>query len=95
MTLPMIKDIPISNRAQRKQLYIMKLRACHQIFSFKDAKVNTELKDKKRETLLEIVDYLDADPSFYEKEILSEAFKMINVNLFRTLGNSHSPSSKT
>jgi serine/threonine-protein phosphatase 2A regulatory subunit B' len=85
----------MSNRLQRKQLYIMKLKACHRIFSFKDAKVETELKDKKRETLLEIVDYLDVDPTFFEKEILAEAFKMISVNLFRTLGSSHTPSTKT
>ena len=40
-------------------LYLAKLKACHQIADFSDAKNDLELKDNKKETLIEIIDLLD------------------------------------
>ena len=40
-------------------LYLAKLKACHTIADFSDAKKDVELKENKKETLIEIIDLLD------------------------------------
>ena len=40
-------------------LYLAKLKACHTIADFSDSKKDLELKDNKKETLIEIIDLLD------------------------------------
>ena len=40
-------------------LYLAKLKACHTIADFTDSKKDLELKDNKKETLIEIIDLLD------------------------------------
>ena len=40
-------------------LYLAKLLACHKIADFSEADKDTELKDAKKECLIEIIDILD------------------------------------
>ena len=71
-------------------LYLAKLKACHTCADFSDSKKDIELKENKKETLIEIIDLLDeseaADYLINEK-VLAAAFQMISVNLFRTFAN--------
>lgn len=90
-TLPKFKDVP---QNQRSELFRAKLRLCRQTFNFKDAKEDVELKDLKRNTLLELVDYLNANEEMYSKQNLSELMKTVSSNIFRALGRG-SPLQKT
>ena len=40
-------------------MYLAKLKACHRIADFSDAKKDVELKEQKKECLIEIIDVLD------------------------------------
>jgi hypothetical protein len=42
-----------------KVLYIAKLKACHKIADFSEAKNDVEWKEQKKETLIEIIDILN------------------------------------
>ena len=79
-------------------LYLAKLKACHQIADFSDAKKDLELKDNKKETLIEIIDLLDeqeAPDTVINEKVLAAAFKMISENLFRTFANKSKSKRKT
>ena len=82
-TLPKFKDVPTGSRIE---LFKAKLKACHVIWNFKDEKADTELKEQKKNTLLELVDYLNADSDVYCKDVLTALMKCVDANLFRTLG---------
>lgn len=61
-------------------LYIAKLRACHEIADFSEVKKDTELKETKKECLIELIDILDdndAPDTIINQKVLSEAFSMI------------------
>ena len=71
-------------------LYLAKLKACHTIADFSDSKKDVELKESKKETLIEIIDLLDeqeAPDYVINEKILEASFKMISMNLFRTFAN--------
>jgi serine/threonine-protein phosphatase 2A regulatory subunit B' len=61
-TLPKFKDVPAG---QRIELFKAKLLACCVICNFKDEKADIEIKEMKKNTLLELVDYLNADSTVY------------------------------
>mmetsp|Transcript_1213 Transcript_1213/g.1096 ORF Transcript_1213/g.1096 Transcript_1213/m.1096 type:complete len:143 (-) Transcript_1213:1031-1459(-) len=82
-TLPKFKDVPSSHRIE---LFKAKLKACCVICNFKDEKADVELKEKKKNTLLELVDYLNADNSVFCLDVLKALMVTVNANLFRTLG---------
>ena len=71
-------------------LYLAKLKACHRIADFSDAKKDTELKEAKKECLIEIIDVLDepeAADYIIKERVLEAAMDMISANLFRTFAN--------
>lgn len=71
-------------------LYIAKLRACNEIADFSDVKRDVDFKEAKKECLIELIDILednDAPDTVINEKVLNEAFKMIQVNLFRTFTN--------
>ena len=61
-TLPKFKDVPLAHRIE---LFKAKLKACCVICNFKDDKADVLLKEQKKNTLLELVDYLNADSSVF------------------------------
>ncbi|KAL6897331.1 hypothetical protein ACP4OV_007027 [Aristida adscensionis] len=80
--LPSFKDVP---NTERQNLLIKKLNLCCTLFDFTDPTKNIKEKEIKRQTLLEIVDYV-ATPSGKFPEVVVEAItRMISANLFRTL----------
>ena len=82
-SLPKFKDVP---EAQRGELFKAKLRLCQECFNFKDPKTDIEQKEQKKNTLLELVDYLNANSTMYNAENLQELMRCVEANIFRTLG---------
>lgn len=70
------------------------MRLCKQTYNFKDQKVDVEQKDFKKNTLLELVDYLNANSEMYNKQNLNELMDLVSSNLFWALGRG-SPLQKT
>ena len=67
-----------------------KLKACHKIADFSEAKKDLELKETKKECLIEIIDVLDepeAAEYIVKERVLEAAMQMISANLFRTFAN--------
>lgn len=61
-----------------------------EIADFTEAKKDTELKEAKKECLIELIDVLEeseAPDTLINEKTLTEAFRMIQVNLFRTFTN--------
>ena len=75
-------------------MYKLKLMYCHKSSNFQaDSKKNPELiefRDKKRETLIELIDVLDdghAHDELLSEDILRASMIMIERNIFRTFAN--------
>ncbi|KAK8607300.1 hypothetical protein V6N13_053042 [Hibiscus sabdariffa] len=80
--LPSFKDIPNS---ERQNLFIRKLNLCCVVFDFSDPTKNLKEKDIKRQTLLELVDYVSSANGKFVEIVIQEIVKMVSVNLFRPL----------
>lgn len=73
-----------------RKLYVAKLHACYKAADFTDNKKDTEFKDQKKDTLIDLIDVLDDPVSnqyLFNEPILKEAVRMIEVNIFRTFTN--------
>lgn len=71
-------------------LYLAKLKACHEIADFGDSKKDVDLKEAKKECLIEVIDLLDeheAPDYVINEKVVTEGMKMISANLFRTFAN--------
>ncbi|KAJ6329435.1 hypothetical protein OIU77_011001 [Salix suchowensis] len=80
--LPSFRDFPNS---EKPNLFIKKLNMCCVVFDFSDPSKNLKEKDIKRQTLLELVDYISTVTSKFNETAMQEITKMVAANLFRTL----------
>ncbi|XP_011047218.1 PREDICTED: serine/threonine protein phosphatase 2A 59 kDa regulatory subunit B' gamma isoform [Populus euphratica] len=80
--LPSFRDVPNS---EKPNLFIKKLNMCCVVFDFSDPAKNLKEKDIKRQTLLELVDYISTLTSKFNEMAMQEITKMVAANLFRTL----------
>ncbi|KAL3813862.1 hypothetical protein ACJIZ3_015130 [Penstemon smallii] len=80
--LPSFKDVPNS---EKQSLFIKKLSLCCVVFDFTDPSKNLKEKDIKRQTLVELVDYITSANGKFSEALMQETVKMLSVNLFRTL----------
>lgn len=80
--LPSFRDVPSS---EKQNLLIRKLQMCCVVFDFGDPTKNLKEKDVKRQTLLELVDYISSVNSKFNEVTMQEITKMVAANLFRTL----------
>ncbi|KAE8694137.1 Serine/threonine protein phosphatase 2A 59 kDa regulatory subunit B' zeta isoform [Hibiscus syriacus] len=80
--LPSFRDVPNS---EKQNLFIRKLNMCCIMFDFTDPMKNIKEKDVKRQTLLELVDYVSSANGKFSEIVMLEIVKMVSVNLFRTL----------
>ncbi|KAE8697444.1 Serine/threonine protein phosphatase 2A 59 kDa regulatory subunit B' zeta isoform [Hibiscus syriacus] len=80
--LPGFRDVPNS---EKQNLFIRKLNMCCVVFDFTDPTKNIKEKDIKRQTLLELVDYVSSANGKFSEIVMLEIVKMVSVNLFRTL----------
>ncbi|KAL1812918.1 hypothetical protein ACET3Z_022983 [Daucus carota] len=84
--LPGFREVPSS---EKHSLFIKKLNMCCVLFDFNDASKNLKEKDIKRQTLLELVDYISSVTSKFNEVTMQEITKMIAANLFRALPSNH------
>ncbi|KAL5793330.1 hypothetical protein ACOSP7_001924 [Xanthoceras sorbifolium] len=80
--LPSFKDVPTS---EKQNLFIRKLNMCCVVFDFTDPTKNLKEKDIKRQTLVELVDYVTSANGKFPEIVMQEMVKMVSINLFRTL----------
>lgn len=80
--LPGFRDVPSS---EKQNLFIRKLKLCCVVFDFTDPTKNLKEKDIKRQTLLELVDYVTSANAKFTETAMQEVIKMVSVNLFRSL----------
>lgn len=80
--LPLLRDVPVS---ERHDLLIKKLSLCCQLYDFLDPKANVTEKEIKRQTLLEIVDYIQYGAGKFTESIHRDIANMLAVNLFRSM----------
>lgn len=80
--LPSFRDVPSS---EKQNLFIKKLNLCSVVFDFTDPSKNVKEKDIKRQTLLELVDYITSSNGKFTEPVMQEITKMVAANLFRTL----------
>lgn len=89
-TLPALRDV---GSFERPSLLLEKLRLCCVLFDFTDHTKNVREKDIKRQTLLELVDYVASGTGKLNEGAAEESFRMISTNLFRALPTSSHDSS--
>ncbi|TYH42599.1 hypothetical protein ES332_D11G074600v1 [Gossypium tomentosum] len=80
--LPNFRDVPNS---EKQNLFIRKLNICCIVFDFTDPTKNVKEKDIKRQTLLEIMDYVSSANGKFSEIVMQEIVKMVSRNLFRAL----------
>ncbi|XP_052176381.1 serine/threonine protein phosphatase 2A 57 kDa regulatory subunit B' beta isoform-like isoform X1 [Diospyros lotus] len=79
-TLPMLRDIPVS---ERQNLFLKKLQICCFQFDFSDTLKMVREKEIKRQTLTELVDYVQSGSGKITEGNQEEMIRMISVNIFR------------
>lgn len=79
--LPSFRDVPGS---QKENLFIRKLKMCCVVFDFSDSTKNLKEKEIKRQTLLELVDYITTVNGKFAETVMEEAIKMVSANIFRS-----------
>ncbi|XP_027332347.1 serine/threonine protein phosphatase 2A 59 kDa regulatory subunit B' zeta isoform-like isoform X2 [Abrus precatorius] len=84
--LPSFRDVPSS---EKQNLFIRKLNLCCAVFDFNDPAKHLKEKDIKRQTLLELVDYVSSVNSKFNEVTMKEMTKMVAANLFRALPSSN------
>ncbi|CAM6087523.1 unnamed protein product [Calypogeia fissa] len=80
--LPAFRDLPSSDR---QNLFIKKLHLCCYTFDFTDPTKNVKEKEIKRQTLLELVEYVTSGTGKFTEAVFEDITKMLVTNLFRTL----------
>lgn len=79
--LASFREVPTS---ERQNLFMSKLNMCCVVFDFSDPSKNVREKDIKRQTLLELVDYITSGNAKFTEPVMEEITKMVTINLFRT-----------
>ncbi|XP_019189941.1 PREDICTED: serine/threonine protein phosphatase 2A 57 kDa regulatory subunit B' iota isoform [Ipomoea nil] len=74
------KDVPSS---EKLNLFISKLSLCCVVFDFTDPTKNTAEKELKRNTMIELLDFLCSNPPKFSEPAIHAMCKTCAVNLFR------------
>uniref|UniRef100_A0A669EIF9 Serine/threonine protein phosphatase 2A regulatory subunit n=1 Tax=Oreochromis niloticus TaxID=8128 RepID=A0A669EIF9_ORENI len=85
--LPLLKDVPAS---EQPELFLKKLQQCCTVFDFMDTLSDLKMKEYKRSTLNELVDYVTVSRGYLTEQAYPEVVKMVSHNIFRTLPPSDS-----
>ena len=80
--LPSFRDV---SSAEKQNLFIRKLSMCCVVFDFTDPTKHLKEKDIKRQTLVELVDYVSSANGKFSDVVLQEIVRVVSTNLFRTL----------
>uniref|UniRef100_A0A3P9N2K7 Serine/threonine protein phosphatase 2A regulatory subunit n=2 Tax=Poeciliinae TaxID=586240 RepID=A0A3P9N2K7_POERE len=85
--LPLLKDVPVP---EQPELFLKKLQQCCTVFDFMDTLSDLKMKEYKRSTLNELVDYVTISRGYLTEQAYPEVVKMVSHNIFRTLPPSDS-----
>ncbi|CAI5489046.1 unnamed protein product [Closterium sp. Naga37s-1] len=80
--LPLLNDVGVQ---EKQALFIRKLRLCSYLFDFNDPMKNATEKEIKRQTLLELVDYVGRGTGKVNEAVFEDIARMLEINLFRPL----------
>ncbi|XP_038990762.1 serine/threonine protein phosphatase 2A 57 kDa regulatory subunit B' beta isoform-like [Hibiscus syriacus] len=80
--LPLFREVSVS---ERQNLFMRKLQICCFQFDFSDTLKSAREKELKRQTLLELVDFIQSGSGKISDVCQEEMIKMIGVNIFRCL----------
>ncbi|KAL4555507.1 hypothetical protein LXL04_038128 [Taraxacum kok-saghyz] len=75
----------VVSSSEKHNLFIKKLNMCCVVFDFSDPSKNSKEKDVKKQTLLELVEYVSSVTSKFNEVTIQEITKMVSANLFRSL----------
>ncbi|EPS70490.1 protein phosphatase 2a [Genlisea aurea] len=78
--LPSFKDV---SNSEKQSLFLRKLSMCCVVFDFIDPTKNLKEKEVKRQTLVELVDYIASANGKFNENVMQEIIRMVSVNLFR------------
>jgi len=78
--LPSFREVPPS---EKPALFIRKLAMCCVVFDFSDPTKDVKEKEVKRQTLLELVDYVTSATGKFPESVVQEVVNMVSTNLFR------------
>lgn len=79
--LPKLREAP---PADRSELFRKKMQVCAQVFDF-TTENNQKEKEAKRQTLLEIVEYVNNTRNCFNESLLQDVVNMFAANAFRSL----------
>ncbi|MCI4389428.1 hypothetical protein PGIGA_G00097750 [Pangasianodon gigas] len=85
--LPLLKDVSVQ---EQPELFLKKVQQCCTLFDFMDTLSDLKMKEYKRSTLNELVDYVTVSRGYLTEQTYPEAVKMVSCNIFRTLPPSDS-----
>ncbi|XP_028776061.1 serine/threonine protein phosphatase 2A 57 kDa regulatory subunit B' beta isoform-like isoform X1 [Neltuma alba] len=80
--LPMFRDVPVS---ERQNLFLRKLKVCCYVFDFTDTLKSAREKEIKRQSLMDLVDFIQSGSGKISEACQEEMIRMISVNIFRCL----------
>ena len=82
--LPALRDAPPN---KREELFIKKLQLCGMIFSFDDPTSDKRGKDMRRQTILELVDYVNtpAGQKIFTESVMADLMQCVSFNVCRAL----------
>lgn len=80
--LPTFREVPA---AERPALFLRKLQLCCIVFDFSDTFRSVREKERKRQTLLELVDYTQSGSAKMGEMLQEQLVRMVSVNIFRCL----------
>ncbi|XP_057548872.1 serine/threonine protein phosphatase 2A 57 kDa regulatory subunit B' beta isoform-like [Amaranthus tricolor] len=80
--LPLFKDVPA---AERQNLFMRKLQICSFQFDFIDTLKSVREKEIKRQTLMELIEFIQSGSGKIHETVQEEMIKMVSINIFRCL----------
>ncbi|ONK64677.1 uncharacterized protein A4U43_C07F28690 [Asparagus officinalis] len=80
--LSLFRDVPV---ADRQSLFLRKLQICSLSFDFSDTLKFAREKEAKRQTLLELVDFIQSGSGKITEQVQDELVRTISTNIFRCL----------
>jgi len=82
--IPSLRDTPLN---KREEIFVKKLQLCSFIFQFDDPTSDKRGKDIKRQTLLELVDYVNtpSGQKIFTEGVMSDLMTMVCSNVCRAL----------
>ncbi|KAK6942741.1 Protein phosphatase 2A, regulatory B subunit, B56 [Dillenia turbinata] len=80
--LPFFREVPVSDR---QNLFLRKLQICCVQFDFSDSLKSVREKEIKRQTLVDLVDFVQSGSGKITEQVQEEMIRMIGMNIFRCL----------